>query len=100
MVRQGIHFDMDTKELKKYYPKTAWRKSYDDIRAFLNSRGFAHEQGSGYHSENPMLRAEALNIIEDMIEHLPWLSKCVRICMVADVPATFDISHMFNKDAD
>jgi virulence-associated protein VapD len=97
-VRQGIHFDMDTKALKKYYPADNWRKAYDDVRRYFEKNGFIHEQGSGYHSEKPMLQPKALRVVKSMIKAHPWLNKCVRICTIADVPATFDISYMFDKD--
>ena len=99
-VRQGIHFDMDTKALEKYYPKESWRMAYDDVRGFLEQRGFEHEQGSGYHSVKPMTQAEAVDVLEEMINEYPWLNKCVRICTVADVPITFDFSNLFDKSAD
>ena len=99
-VRQGIHFDMDTKALAIYYPKVSWRAAYDDVRAYLRSRGFEHEQGSGYHSILPMTQAEAVIILADMRAEFPWLNKCIKICTVADVPTTFDFSNLFDKDAD
>jgi virulence-associated protein VapD len=97
IVRQGIHFDMDTKALKKYYPKPSWRNAYDDVCKFLEANGFEHEQGSGYHSKSEMLQPEALRIIAKMLKKYPWLNKCVKVCTIADVPTTYDISHLFNK---
>jgi len=98
-IRQGIHFDMDTKALEKYYPKPSWRKAYDDVCKFLEENGFEHEQGSGYHSVLPMKRAKAVKIIRKMIKKHSWLNKCMNVCTIADVPVTYDISHMFNKGA-
>ena len=99
-VRQGIHFDMDTKALEIYYPKAAWRAAYEDVKTFLIDNGFEHEQGSGYHSIRPMAQAKAVDILDNMLTTYPWLHKCVRICTVADVPATYDFSDIFDKDAD
>jgi virulence-associated protein VapD len=99
-IRQGIHFDMDTKALEKYYPKPSWRKSYDDVCKFLEENGFEHEQGSGYHSILPMKRATAVRIIRKMIKKHSWLNKCMNVCTIADVPVTYDITHLFNKNAD
>jgi len=99
-VRQGIHFDMDTKALQIYYPKASWRMAYDDVKVFLKGRGFEHEQGSGYHSTLPMTQADAVIVLDDMRLALPWLNKCIRVCTVADVPVTFDFSGMFDKEAD
>jgi len=99
-VRQGVHFDMDTKALEKYYPKPSWRRAYDDVRKFMEENGFEHEQGSGYHSKEAMLQPEALDIVENMIDKYPWLNKCMGVCTIADVPVTYDISYLFNKDTD
>jgi virulence-associated protein VapD len=100
IVRQGIHFDMNTKALKKHYPKDNWRRAYDDVRSFFESNGFEHEQGSGYHSKEEMTQPDALKIIDKMILTYPWLNQCVRICTIADVPVMFDISYMFEKEED
>ena len=99
-VRQGIHFDLDTAALKKYYPKQSWRMAYDDVRSFLESNGFEHEQGSGYHSKEPMIQSDAMGIIDDMLAKYPWLHKCVRVGTIADVPITYDLTPLFDKDAD
>ncbi len=99
-VRQGIHFDMDTKALEIYYPKVSWRLAYDDVRTYLKKNGFEHEQGSGYRSAQPMTQAEAVSILDKMIDVFPWLHKCIRVCTVADVPITYDLSSMFDKSAD
>jgi len=97
-VRQGIHFDMDTIALEKYYPKAAWRAAYDDVKGFLGKNGFEHEQGSGYHSVKPMTQADAVIVLGKMLDAYPWLHKCVKICTVADVPATFDVTNLFDKN--
>ncbi|MCL2087718.1 MAG: hypothetical protein FWH05_09040 [Oscillospiraceae bacterium] len=91
---------MDTKALKLNYPQKSWRKAYDDIRSFLEKNGFMHEQGSGYHSKEPMSRFEAIGVIDKMLETHPWLNECVRVCTIANVPEQFDISHMFVKKTD
>jgi hypothetical protein len=39
-----------------------------------------------------------MRIIKGMIKAHPWLNHCVRVCTIADVPVTFDISYMFDKD--
>jgi virulence-associated protein VapD len=89
---------MDTKALEKYYPKKSWRNAYDDVKNFLISKDFEHEQGSGYHSVKPMRRAKAMRVIREMIKKHPWLNQCVRICTISDVPVMFDISYMFEKE--
>jgi len=99
-VRQGIHFDLDTAALKVYYPKKSWRMAYDDVREFFTSNGFEHEQGSGYRSTYSMLQADAIEIVTRMLDAYPWLHKCVRVCTIADVPITYDLAPLFDKDID
>jgi virulence-associated protein VapD len=99
-IRKGIYFDLDTKALERYYPKAAWRSAYDDVRMFMEQNGFLHEQGSGYHSELPMTESDALLVISELKDRFAWINKCVGVCTIADVPETYDISHMFDKTAD
>ena len=99
-VRQGIHFDMNTKALQIYYPKSAWRAAYDDVRKFFEQNGFEHEQDSGYHSIHPMTQSDAMVIMADMRAAFPWLNKCVKICTIADVPTTYDLTPLFDKNVD
>jgi len=99
-VRQGIHFDLETADLKKYYLKASWRMAYDDVRSFLTSNGFEHEQGSGYRSTNAMAQAEAVRVLTNMRKTYPWIHKCVSICTVADVPITYDFTDLFDKNID
>ncbi len=98
-IRQGIHFDMDTKALQRYYPKVSWTAAYEDIRSYLLSKGFEHEQGSGYHSTDPMAQSDAIDIIAEMIDVYPWLHKCIKVCTIADVPITYDLTTLFDKNA-
>lgn len=97
---KGINFDLDTKALQKYYPSESWRNAYSDVRSFLQRNGFEHIQGSGYHSEKPMSEFEAMKIIYEMKDKYKWLNKCVSVCTISDVPMTYDISAVFDKNAE
>ena len=62
--RKGINFDLNTEQLQKYYPVSAsWRNAYTDVKAFFESNGFEHIQGSGYHSKEAMSEAQAMYVI-------------------------------------
>lgn len=79
--RKGINFDLNTEQLQKYYPVSAsWRNAYTDVKAFFESNGFEHIQGSGYHSKEAMSEAQAMAVIYKMIKALPWLNYCVKVC--------------------
>lgn len=97
--RKGIHFDLDTEALKKYYQKGDWHNAYSEIRTFFEKNEFKHIQGSGYHSIEPMSEAKAMVIIYRMTKEFPWLNYCVSICTIADVPEIFDLSYVFEKEA-
>jgi len=45
--RKGINFDLDTKKLKKNYPKEKgdWHNAYNIMRIFFEQEGFEHIQG-------------------------------------------------------
>lgn len=79
-----IAFDLDTANLKQYYPKPQgstnenhYTHAYDDIEAFLKKNDFSHRQGSVYVSKKKISRAEAHSVIEQMAVKMPWLYKCV-----------------------
>lgn len=93
--KKGINFDLDTEALKRYYTKGDWHNAYNDVRRYLGNHGFEHIQGSGYHSLEPMSEVKAMAVIKKMTKNFPWVNKCVRICTIADVPETYDISHVF-----
>ncbi|EAK1781969.1 virulence associated protein D, partial [Campylobacter upsaliensis] len=48
--KKCINFDLDTKELLKYFPKGT-RKPYALIKEFFEKQGFDHRQYSGYISK-------------------------------------------------
>ena len=88
-VRQGIHFDLDTKALQRYYPDDSWQSAYNDVRTFLRRNGFVHEQGSGYHSIEPMTQADAVSVLTEMldvyhpIQRMPVCLAGILVCLPA-----------------
>lgn len=98
--KKGINFDLDTEALKVHYPKGNWNNAYYDVRSFFESHGFEHIQGSGYHSKEPLSELEAMSVIYQMARKFHWLNYCVSVCTIADVPETFDIAHVFAREAE
>lgn len=39
-------------------------------------------------------------IIYQMAREFSWLNYCVSVCTIADVPETFDIAHVFAREAE
>lgn len=99
--RKGINFDLDTEALQEYYPKGDWHNAYADVRAYFEKNGFEHIQGSGYHSKEAMSEAKAMAmaVIYQMTKEFPWLNACVSVCTISDVPELYDISHVFEREA-
>ena len=95
--RQYISFDLDTNELKKYYPTDNWRNAYEDIKKYMLANGFDWLQGSGYISTKMMPAAKAHNIVNIFIQNNLWINKCMRDCRVFDVGKTNDLNVLFNK---
>lgn len=97
--RKGINFDLDTAALKEHYTKSDWHNAYMDIRNYFEENGFEHIQGSGYHSKVAMSEAKAMAVIYKMTKEFPWINYCINICTISDVPELFDISYVFEREA-
>lgn len=98
--RQYISFDLDTKELKKYYPGENWHNAYEDIKKHMQANGFAWLQGSGYISTQVMSAAKAHNIVNNFIKNNLWINKCMHDCRVFNVEKTNDLNVLFDKSID
>lgn len=95
--KKQISFDLDTKELKKYYPKKNWRKAYDDIKAFMILNDFEWIQGSVYVSRTGLRQNIVFNLIRDLCNKFPYLNKSMRDCVVTNVGKTHNLNAMFDK---
>lgn len=38
-------------------------------------------------------------VIYQMTKEFPWLNYCVSVCTISDVPELYDISHVFEREA-
>lgn len=61
---KAINFDLDTKQLKKLYPGSNYRKSYSDLKYFSRKHGFSHRQGSGYISDEKLSTADVYDLMD------------------------------------
>ena len=46
-----------------------------------------------------MSEAKAMAVIYQMTKEIPWLNYCVSVCTISDVPELYDISHVFEREA-
>lgn len=83
-----LNFDLDTKRLKEYYPKSR-RSAYLEIQRFLESNGFEHRQWSGYVSSERRDVQEVCFLLKLFGKDHPWMEYCTN---------QFDVSEVKNKD--
>lgn len=98
---KAINFDLDTKALKEYYPKSR-RNAYREIGNFLKDNGFSHRQWSGYVSNIEMDSLNISNLNKKLWKEFPWLEQCANKIDVTDIGRSFDLKLMhqrqLNKD--
>ena len=78
--RKQITFDLSQEALELHYPRGEraqsehhYRKAYQDIRGFMEKRGFVWRQNSVYVSEVPMTTMDIVLLSHRMAEALPWM---------------------------
>ena len=96
--RKEIAFDLDTKNLQKYYPGKNWRAAYDDMKRFFGKNGFDWRQGSVYVSRTGITFSKASKILARLSTAQPWLALCVRDCTVTNVGKIHDQTYIFSKE--
>lgn len=90
--KKCIAFDMDTKQLEKYYGSDNWQNTYKDIGALLHKFGFTREQGSVYDSQYEMDKDELTLIIKSLCKKLQWFPYCVKSIRGYDQPEVIDFT--------
>ncbi len=93
--RKAINFDLDTKELLKYFKDT--REPYSEIKNFMEANGFDHRQYSGYISKEPISELKIIGITEKLNEKFKWLKDCIQKYDVTEIGETFDLKYIFDK---
>lgn len=97
--RKQITFDLDTKELEKYYPTENWRNAYDVIKKHMVRHGFVWLQGSVYTSKGTLTTAEVTDILLELTINNPWLNLCMRDCRETNIGKEHSKNHIFDKNA-
>lgn len=96
--RKQVAFDLDTNELKRYYPTDNWRKSYEDIKKHMIKFGFEWQQGSVYVSQYGVEGKEVYKIIEKFVNTNEWINKCMRDCKITSIGKDNNLNYLFDKD--
>lgn len=97
--RKQVAFDLDTNQLKRFYPGAHWNNAYRDIKSFMIKNNFQWEQGSVYISKNPINPHEINAIMSEMVNTYPWLNVCMRDCVVTNIGRSHSQNHLFDKEA-
>ena len=90
----GIFFDLDNESLKRYYPNKYYTQAWADIKRFMESRDFIHQQYSGYISNSFITKHEAHIIVKEMSLKFPWLKNCLKECILATVEKGYDLKEI------
>lgn len=98
--RKQIAFDLETSNLKIYYPKEKWQNAYYDIRIFMQNNGFEWQQGSVYISKKRMSIQNTSKLLGTLVDEYPWLNVCMRDCVVTNIGRSHSQNYLFDKNAD
>ncbi len=104
-VKKQISFDLDTNNLKKYYPKPKnfvsedyYKKAYKDIKNFMLKNNFKHRQGSIYVSKDKLSDFNITTFVKDISKKYSWFSKVVNSLDVTDVGQIYDLMYIFENE--
>jgi len=101
--RKAIHFDLYADKIAAVpgFEGTPGRlKAYRAVGRAMKECGFSHQQGSGYHSNEPLGDSEILRVVRMLDEKLPWFSSCIKKVNIMDVPDTlYDLQNLFVEAA-
>jgi len=100
LTRKQVAFDLNTNELKKFYPSNSWNKAYEDIKIHMTANGYRWQQGSVYVSKFPMSMINASKILSNLVRKFPWLNVCMRDCTITNISKEYSQKYIFDKNAD
>lgn len=88
---KALYFDLRIQDLKRFYPKKNHLGAYADIKRYLLSHEFTHEQWSGYHSMKRMTDLEIFDLVQEMALQMSWLSRCINHFAVTNVGMNYNL---------
>lgn len=97
---KALNFDLDTHLLRDVYPGANYRSAYNDLKKFLVNENFIHRQGSGYISQDKLSSLDIYELIEDIEQSLPWVSKCINKMDVTNVSQQHDLVEILKSISD
>lgn len=91
---------MDTHQLKAHYPGANYRKAYDDLGRFFKQYHFSHRQGSGYISDTKLSTADIYDLMDELVQKLPWVGACVNKIDVTNIGRQHDLTELLKPAED
>ncbi|HEX8121449.1 MAG TPA: hypothetical protein VF549_09315 [Solirubrobacteraceae bacterium] len=88
----AIAFDLDLNLLKEHYPGNTHTQGYYDIRKFLETKGFGHQQGSVYFGDENVDAVHTVVTVQQMAAAYPWLPMCVKDIRMLRIEENNDLS--------
>lgn len=63
---------------------------------FFKKHDFSHRQGSGYISSNKLSTADIYDLMDDLVQQLPWIGECVNKIDVTNIGQQHDLTDLLN----
>lgn len=95
---KALYFDLYIQSLKQFYPKKNHLGAYNDIKRYLLSHDFTHEQWSGYHSKKKMTDLEIFDLVQDMAQKMAWFSRCVNHFEVTNIGTNYNLIEILEPE--
>lgn len=95
--KKAINFDLDTKQLEKYYPTPSYTHAYRDIRKYMEDNNFIHRQGSGYISNRKMADYEVKLLLRDFALKNDWFNESLLKIDVTNVGREYSLLEYINE---
>lgn len=97
---KAINFDLNTHQLKTYYPGANYRQAYDDLLRFFKRHKFSHRQGSGYISDAKLGTADIYDLMDELSRQFPWIGVCVNKIDVTNIGRQYDLTELLKATED
>ena len=96
--RKEIIFNIDTNGKENILGEKNNTTVYADIKDFMENEGWTRIEDSIYMSEKELSTTDVTNLIDDLIQQYPYLSKCIREIHQADIADVRSLNHLFDYD--
>ena len=93
----AIVFDLDTAQLQDLYEKPSWQNAYNEIRVYLEQRGFTNQQGSTYFGDESIDAVSCVLTVQDMTADFNWFAGSVRDIRMLKIEENNDLGPAIDR---